>query len=275
MNEWTHQCVLCANRKRTTKLKHGHCCAACADRITANLRSIPELAAMADITLTPSGGTGSMSAAFGSKPPLNLAAIDPALTAVPGHHATVLPLLEEWERLIRDMRDLVPYGPASAARAVHPSPESTLTGVVLFLLSQVEWVASEPDFPLEDFASEVHECAQALKCWDTTSEAGTVVRCPTLTEEGECGYRLRYTTMEDHVTCRRCKATRDVMTLIVVAMSDGRPVWMDPENASKWLGVSERTLRRMGDNGKVTRSHGRYLISAAPPLTDATMTATM
>lgn len=274
MNEWTHQCILCAARKRTTKLKHGHCCAACADRITANLRSIPELAAMAAASLAPSSGsTGSTSAAFGSRPPLNLAAIDPALTPIPGHHATLLPLLEEWERLIRDMRGLVPYGPASAARATSYQPEATLTGVVLFLLSQMEWAASEPGFPLEDYASEIHECVQALKRWDYTAEASTIVRCPTITDDGECGYRLRYTAMDEHVTCRRCNASRDVMTLIIVAMSDGRPVWMDPENASKWLGVSERTLRRMGDTGKITRSHGRYLVSSS--LTESPMTATM
>jgi hypothetical protein len=50
------------------------------------------------------------------------------------------------------------------------------------------------------------------------------------------------------------------MTLAAVAAADGRDVWLDPEAAAKWLGVSESTLQRMARRGDVERSHGRYLI---------------
>jgi hypothetical protein len=89
-----------------------------------------------------------------------------------------------------------------------------------------------------------------------------MVKCPTLHEdEGECGYRLYYADVHDEVTCRRCGATRSAMTLAAVAAADGRDVWLDPEAAAQWLGISESTLKRMARRGDVQRSHGRYLIS--------------
>ena len=62
------------------------------------------------------------------------------------------------------------------------------------------------------------------------------------------------------MTCRRCRVTRDATTLAAVALSDGREVWLDPEAAANWLGISEPTLRRMARRGQLSRSHGRYLI---------------
>jgi len=283
-DQWQHQCVLCAARGRTTKLQHGHCCAACADRITADLRAIPELAAMAAASLLPgSGTTGTTHAAYGSRPPLNVDALDPALAHVPGHSAPLLVLLEEWEKLIREMRGMARYGIASAARTVTDSPDATLVGVCGFLAHHVEWTVSEPGFPLEDYADELRQFVRALRRWDRESQdVGTMVRCPTPTlkpcgcdpddrpycedcdttgeVQGQCGYRLYYTDVHDDVTCRRCGAKRSAMTLAAVAMADGRDVWLDPEAAAQVLGVTEGTLRQWARKGRVQRAHGRYLV---------------
>lgn len=94
-----------------------------------------------------------------------------------------------------------------------------------------------------------------------------MVRCPTPTDavdsQGlaiECGFRLYYADVHEDVTCKRCGTTRSAMTLAAVAMSDGAEVWLDPEAAASWLGVTEGTLRQWARQGKVQRSHGRYLV---------------
>lgn len=140
--------------------------------------------------------------------------------------------------------------------------QSTLIAVAAFLAASVEWCVSEPDFPLEDYAGEVAECVRVLRRWDVEAEdRGTMVQCPTLHEDdGECGARLYYRTMDEHVTCPRCRVTRDAATLVAVAMSDGRDVWVDPEAAASWLGVSEGTLRQWARQGRIERDHGRYRI---------------
>lgn len=144
---------------------------------------------------------------------------------------------------------------------------ATLTGVVRFLGQQVAWMTTEPDFPVEDFADEIRSCVRVLRRFDLdASDLGTMVKCPTLLDEGECGYRLRYTDVHDDVTCRRCGTTRSAMTLAAVAMADGREVWLDPEAASAHLGVSESTLQRMARRGVIERSHGRYRVSHVQPV---------
>jgi hypothetical protein len=184
----------------------------------------------------------------------------------------VLETLESWERMIRDHRGMAPYGPASAARAravsasgaggLYAGTSATLIGCTDFLGRQVAWITTEADFPLEDFADEIRGCVRVLRRWDVTAEdRGTMVKCPTVHEDdGECGYRLYYTDVHEDVTCRRCGATRSAMTLAAVAAADGRDVWLDPEAASTWLGVSEATLRRMARRGEIERSHGRYCV---------------
>jgi Helix-turn-helix domain len=263
--DWPNECVLCAARDRHTRLKFGHCCAVCADRLTADVRQILQLAAMASAELTPS--TGLTSGVFGSRPPLNVAGLDPENTLVgPAPAPTVLDVLESWTRLVREERQMAPYGPWSAAegakvQAVGGEASATLTALVTFLAAQTEWIVGTPDFPLEDYRSEITDCVRALRRWDTANQrVGTMVPCPTITDDGECGCRLHYEDLADSVQCRRCRVTRDAATLAAVAMSDGREVWLDPEAAAAWLGISEPTLRRMARRGDIVRSHGRYLI---------------
>lgn len=268
-DDWPHVCVLCAARNRQTRLKHGHCCAVCADRLTDDVRQVLHLATQA--SAEPQAGRGGMSTAYGSRPPVNISGLDPELTLVgPAPAPTVLDVLESWTRMVREERQMAPYGPWSiaAARSVHgrvTGTGATLTACVGFLAAQTEWIVSEPDFPLEDYRTEITACVRALRRWDPTAEdPGTMIQCPTITDDGdECGYRLHYHDLNEPVMCRRCGVTRDASTLAAVAMSDGREVWLDPEAAANWLGISEPTLRRMARRGDVERSHGRYLIRHA------------
>lgn len=277
VDNWPNACVLCAMHDRTTRLRHGHCCAACADRLAADVRRIGELAMLASVQ--PKAGSGAMSTVLGPKPPLNLSGIDPELALIGFPPSpTVLDVLESWTRMVREERELAPYGPwsANAATAVARAAtgtRATLIACVSFLAAQTEWIVGTPDFPLEDYRREMTSCVRALKRWDPlTADPGTMVKCPTMTDDGECGYRLSYHDMAEPVTCRRCGVTRDAATLAAVAMSDGREVWVDPEAAAKWLGISERDLRRMAARGDIVRSHGRYLVRHAAGSIDGSRT---
>lgn len=280
MSDWEHACVLCAARGKATKVETGHCCVGCAGWLATAIADIARLAADAAAWVAPASSSGGGSRPVpGSRPPCNVDSLDPELTLTgPPPSPTVLEVLESWERMVRDMRGLAPYGPASAARladGLYAGTSATLVGCVDFLGRSVPWVTTAEDFPLEDFADEMRACVRVLRRWDVDREdMGTMVKCPTLNDDGECGYRLYYRDWDEHVTCRRCGVTRDASTLVAVAMSDGRDVWLDPEAASQWLGVSEVTLRRMARRGDIERAHGRYLIRHAA-LTAGTVTVTM
>jgi len=208
-------------------------------------------------------GTSTGKPVYGSKPPLDVETLDVELTLVRTTDAppwpTLLEVLEAWERLVRDMRGLSPYGPATVARG-----GATVYGCVGFLTTSLEWITTTPDFPVDDFADEMRACLRAVRKWDVDQAArGFSVPCPTMTEDGtDCGYRLAFGDGDDVVTCRRCKVSRDVETLVAVGMSTkDHEMWVDPETVTARFGIPARTLRYMAATGKVQRNHGRYLLS--------------
>lgn len=261
-------CVICANRGKAVETD-GHCCPGCRNRIDQDLSRILDLAAAA-AAWQPPKATSAARPTFGSRPPLSLDGIDPELTLIdliPGDSSSRVPLLdalESWERAIREDRGFMPYGPASALRARQhgASTAATLTGVITFLKGQLDWATTEPSFGLEDFAAHIRAAVRALARYGTQDQpATTVALCPTLTDDGECRYRLRYIDLHDQVKCPRCGAARDAITLIAIAISDGRKLWLDAGSAAQLLGVSEPTLRRMAQRGQIERSRGKYCVS--------------
>lgn len=276
---WTRVCILCAARNRTTRLEAGHCCAACAARIGDDLAAIVDLAAQAAAWLVPgSTGTSGARSVPGSRPPLNVEAVDPALASVPGHDAPLLVLLEEWARLIRAERGMTPYGPASVEWAVNArrgtvgasgaasggnDTRVTLSGCVAFLRAQLEWATTEPEFPLEDFADEVAACVRALRRWDTEAERvnAYVVECPHETDAGTCGHRLRIAgeDAEGWFHCPRCRTEWSVDRLMLVwAETSDAAMWLDHEAVTRRYGVDRSTLDRWVRSGRIARWHGLY-----------------
>lgn len=261
MTEWENVCVLCAKHGRKTRLETGHICTRCTARICDDLAAILRLAADAAAWLAPSssqGGAGKP--AFGSKPPLNVACLDPENTPVPQfpgqqHAPTVLELLEAAEREIREARGYVPYGIASTVRA--SSGVATLTGVVEFLRSEMDWITTSTAFGVEDFAGEVADCVRALKRWDTTEQGGTRYRvsCPTATDDGDCGQTLYVTAGED-THCRRCGRTWQHHHLIAVAGAD--EAYVDAAAIAEHFQVQENTVRQWGRRGKVSKRGSLY-----------------
>lgn len=274
-DEWPNVCVVCATRKRQTRLKHGHCCAGCADRIAADLRAIPELAAMAAASLVPgSGSGGAMSTHYGPKEPIRLEAVDPALAHVnpdpddDGSATTVLELLESWARIVRDDRGLTRYGPASeqhvlSTGAAINDTTATLVGVCAFLGAHVGWIVSDPEFLLEGFAREVALCKRAVIRWDTERKEsdGWFADCPHDAGGGTCGYRLRIdgNDVDSYFICPRCGSEWSVDRLMLVAAeTSDASMWLDCEAVIKRYGVDRTTLERWVRKGRITKWHGLY-----------------
>lgn len=180
-------CVLCAARGRTRELDTGHVCAACHNGLRADLHAIVDAAAIAARIPDPraSRDTTGRRGVPGSRPPLDLAHIDPelvAVAAIPGDHSSdepLLVLLESWVRVVREDRGLVPYGVATEGRAV------TLAEVVGFLVEHLDWITSTPDFGIEDFAGHIRRGLAALRRLDPAIVRMAVwnIPCPTIRTE--------------------------------------------------------------------------------------------
>jgi hypothetical protein len=220
-------------------------------RMMRQLSDILEYQALAGDNLLPGqGGDGrSTERTLG----INIAALDTSAAF------DAIAVLESWERIWREDYGLTPYGPASAER--EPTPRATLVGIVTFLQSWLGKTCTEHP-AVDEFAHElrgVHRASQQAA--GQTRRAAWRVTCPSDTEDGECGQQLRVSGEDfgGQVTCRSCRTTWPVERLLrVVASSRMAELWLDPEAASEWLGIGERTLRTWAREGRIRRENGRY-----------------
>lgn len=196
-------------------------CNGCLGRLDDDLARIVELTRLAADRLireTKGSSNGSRSVP-GSRPPLDLGALDAAM----GND--VLPLLDSWERLAREFYGLTPLGPATLARNAprtnekapradgNPNqvsaPPSEIEGSCGFLRAWLLRFAESADFPLEEMAREIHGAAHALARYDPAREGrrdGVPVHCTSDHPDADgrtCGYQL-WTNGADIVTCGRC-----------------------------------------------------------------------
>jgi hypothetical protein len=263
--EWAAVCVLC-----DVALEHGHVCQKCADRIRRDLDDILRLTADAHAQTSPKAGSqGGARTVPGSRPPLTLEALDPELVLVrivpddPSSEVPLLVLLEDWERMIREDRGLVPYGMASEARLASIGPlraaswashtPVTLTGVVRFLQGHHDWACTEPSFDVSEYGRQVRLCRRAVSRWDSDAHSpGWRVPCPTVSDQGECGQQLRVARGDEIVPCRSCGREWELPRLLAVAGRDA-DVWIDVEAAATMAGVHERTIRKWVAKGAVQR----------------------
>ena len=128
---------------------------------------------------------------------------------------------------------------------------------------RVDWMATTPDFPLEDFASEVRECTAALRRWDVDRDGVVTytVHCPADDDRGTCGCRLRLSgeDVDGRVVCPRCRSDWPVAWLIrVAAESADSGVWMDAEAILTRFGVDKRTLARWVREERLERRGNQY-----------------
>lgn len=226
-------------------------CPKCVLRAARNLTDIIEFREKAELVPGKSGVTRSTEQPLG----VRIGALD-AIGAF--EYVTVL---ESWERDWRGFFDLVPYGVASAARNRGSAAHHALPGIVGFLRQWNQRAAVEhPAY--REFFHEVTGLRQHAKdAANLRSPVAWRVTCPTDTADGECG-RVLMVSGEDfggEVTCRVCGTVWPVERLLhVVASSRLSELWLDPEAAAQYCGVSARSLRKWSQRGLIRRERGRY-----------------
>lgn len=185
---------------------------------------------------------------------------------------TYVNVLESWEIDWRDYFNLTPYGEASASRNRSTLAHLMLPGIVDFLLSWSDRAAGEhPAFV--DFAQETHTLYRMAK--DAANERNRPswrVTCPADTDDGECGRQLLVSGDDfgGEVFCRVCGTTWPVERLLrVVATSRLSELWLDPDAAAEYCGVSSRLLRKWGQQGLIKRERGRYEVHSIREALDA------
>ena len=266
----TKACVVCS---KETKYRVGRVCAPCFSRLRVALLSLPQLAGEAVNRLEVTAvGRGSGRSVPGSRPPLNLDAIDPALALIellPGDRSSAVPILdalESWERVVRAENGLVPYGVATALNRDPLSSTVTLGNVCRFLSVWLEWMAETDKVEIIDFHVHVGAARRVLVRWSWEGEDETRwrVACPHVRLSGEeCGSMLNFVGLEDdEIKCRGCGSRWSPARLLAVATSaDAESVWVDAEAAAVAVGVDASTVRRWSRSGRVRRQGQRYSLA--------------
>lgn len=266
----TKACAFCA---KETRYRVGRVCAPCFSRLRVWLLSLPQLAAEAGNRLEVTAvGRSSGRSVPGSRPPLNLDAIDPALALIelaPGDRSSAVPILEaleSWERLVRAENELAPYGIATALNRDPLSSTATLANVCRFLSVWLEWMAETDEVDVVDFHIHIKSARRVLLRWSWEHEDETRwrVTCPHVRGSGqECGSVLHFVGLEDdEVRCRGCGSRWSPARLLAVATSaDAESVWVDAEAAAVAVGVDASTVRRWARAGRVRRQGQRYSLA--------------
>lgn len=262
-------CAVCA---KETRHRVGRLCAPCFSRLRVWLVSLPVLAGEAVNHTEIAGSRASLSRTPpGSRPPINLDAIDPALATIelaPGDSSSrvsILEAFESWERVVRAANDLVPYGVASSMNRHPLSTTATLGNVCRFLSVWLEWMAETDKVDIVDFSGHVKSARRVLVRWSWEHEPPTRwrVACPALVEDVECGAMLNFAGLDDdEVECRKCRARWSPARLLAVAASvDAEGIWIDAEAAGVAVGVDPSTVRRWARSGRVRRQGQRYSLA--------------
>ena len=284
-------CAICASRGKKRQLDTGHVCRACENALNQDLGQIVEMVALAAIQPVPmavAGNGGGPRPVPASKPPLDVARIDPELImvlAAKGDASSATPLLvllEEWERMIREERGLSRYGPAtvsrSGERAALPGTDVTLVGVIGFLRSSVAWMVATPDFAIEQLADQVRRALATLRQYDPAAINPNAWKlpCPGDYDRDVCGWQLRVeygadANLHTDVLCPKCKTAWTPLRLLLVALEDERvEVWAYPDTIKDALNIPKPTLIRWANQGHVARRGSLYNVGQAYRLRDAT-----
>ena len=246
----------CLTHRHRLHLEQWGVCDDCQNTIAAQLRALPDLAAQAHHHLLPGFTEHAITGVPGSRPPLDIAALDLACAEwllMTDEDTDDPPWtgLEGWEQDWRRTLHLSPYGPASAHRTA--LGQTTLVGVVGFLVANLPRAAVLHP-AIDEFARDVRRMHQAaLGTLRIAEPAPWTIACPT----DECGRRLRveHDGREALVRCPACRVERTVENLLYLARADGRPCWVDAPTAAWSLGIDVAHLGPMVRDGRL-RSRG-------------------
>jgi len=172
----------------------------------------------------------------------------------------ILGLLHEWEKLIREERELT-----KPAMLVKHSLEVEIRNAVTFAQVHLAHSSQQPWF--RDFYQELRELhSKGMTAAKVFVKRSRRIACPAETSEGTpCGNLLRINDDDplDIFSCRRCDTLWTTIRLVAVALSDpSREVWLDAEAISKYVGVTERHIHRIAKAHKVAKKGQLYDVNA-------------
>ena len=176
-----------------------------------------------------------------------------ALSFIAGHD--ILGFLHEWEKLIREDRNLTK--PAFLKKP--GSLEQEIGDAIKFAQVNLEWSGTQ-DW-IDDFCKELREIhSQGMAAARKFVEKTRKIPCPAETEEGSCGNLLKINPDDpmEIFECRKCQSQWSTIRLVAVAMSDKRLIWLDGEALAKWMGISERHVRRLAQKYKLPKKGELY-----------------
>ena len=223
-------------------------CHRCHSKIHRQLDDIYEFWLTAHDELLP-GRSGSGGRSSERTIGLNVA----ALSFITG--SDILGLLHEWEKLIRQDRNLT--RPAFLKKE---SLAIEISNAIKFAQTHLQWSATQPW--IGDFAKELKNLhslgMSAAKCF---LEKTRKIECPAETSEGICNNLLKINEQDpmEIFECRKCQSQWTTLRLVAVALSDpNRKVWLDAEAIAKWIGVSERHVRRIAQRNNISKKGNLY-----------------
>jgi len=182
-----------------------------------------------------------------------------ALSFVAGHD--ILGCLHEWEKLIRQDRQLTP--PALVAKEGDVRGE--IAKAISFAQANLPWSGTQ-DW-IGDYASEIADIhSQGMGAAKQFVEKTRRIPCPSTMPDGSyCDNRLKVDSDDPMklFECRKCGSTWSTLRLVAVALSvPGQQVWLDAEAIAIWVGISERQVYRIIKVNKIARRGNLYDVTA-------------
>ena len=236
-------CTICSHITQAFGL-----CSKCQNKIHQQLDDLMEFWIGAHDELLP-GKSGNGGRSSERTIGLNVA----ALSFIAGHD--ILGFLHEWEKLIREDQNLTK--PAFVKKPASIGEE--IGDAIKFAQVNLAWSGTQ-DW-INDFSKELREIhSQGMAAARKFVEKTRKIPCPAETGEGSCGNLLKINPDDplEIFECRKCQSQWTTLRLIAVAMSDKKSVWLDAEALAKWMGISERHVRRLGQKYKLPKRGELY-----------------
>lgn len=168
----------------------------------------------------------------------------------------ILGVLHEWEKLIRQERQLTP--PALVPKAANVGAE--IHDAIVFAQTHLGWSGTQ-DW-IDDYFKEIKQLhSDGMAAARQFVVKSRRIACPTEMGDGACGNLLKINHDDplDIFECKRCLTQWTTLRLIAVAMSDStKEIWLDAEAIGEWLGISQRHVRRLAKQHHIPRRGELY-----------------
>lgn len=241
------KCPICAKATKELAI-----CQKCAVRLRNRISEIVELRDEAKKYIqAQQGGQGTNSGEPTTG--INIAALDYS------SGNDILPIMWEWEALIRSERNLTP--PALVKKS-----SDEVKATCEFHLAHLDWTLEQ--IWIDEYAKEIATVhAKGITAARRTVEPVRRIACPSPHPDDELKYCNAMLAVDQNdllsvINCRRCGTQWTPARLVAVAMTDpNREVWLDAESIGQWIGITDRQVRRICQEAKIAKRGQLYNFS--------------